>query len=152
MRAGAANGPGLLLFCFALNDTTQMKAEYNTSRAVSNHFVRYMYKINHANDYSFALRADHDYANVYDAWWALIDINNQMFKETGRYPMNLYAAIRWLSASEAPLSGAYGPPGARYVLIEASSAHGTGAYTLSFVDESIWHPGVRACVCMRDWD
>lgn len=25
--------------------TLQMKAEYNTSRAVSNHFVRYMYKI-----------------------------------------------------------------------------------------------------------
>lgn len=84
---------------------------------------------------------------------ALIDINNQMFKETGRvrvwcvetlrihpnaspshphnptphaqYPMNLYAAIRWLSASECPLSGAYGHPGERFVLIEASSAHGT---------------------------
>ncbi len=41
-------------------------------------------QINHANDYSFALKADPDYANVYDAWWALIDINNQMFMETGR--------------------------------------------------------------------
>ena len=36
----------------------QLSAEYNTSRAVSNHFVRYMYKIHHANDYSFALKAD----------------------------------------------------------------------------------------------
>ena len=41
--------------------------------------------------------------------------------------MNLYAAIRWLSASECPLSGAYGASGERFVLIEASSAHGTGA-------------------------
>jgi hypothetical protein len=42
--------------------------------------------------------------------------------------MNLYAAIRWLTASECPLSGAYGKPGERFVLIEASSAHGTGAF------------------------
>lgn len=85
-------GCGIMGVCGQLCLTTtielrtikQMKAEYNTSRAVSNHFVRYMYKINHANDYSFALKADPDYANVYDAWWALIDINNQMFKETGR--------------------------------------------------------------------
>ena len=53
------------------------------------------------------------------------DINNQMFKETGTYPMNLYAAIRWLGHSDCPLSGAYGQPGDRFVLIEASSAHGT---------------------------
>ena len=39
--------------------------------------------------------------------------------------MNLYAAIRWLGHSDAPLSGALGKPGDRFVLIEASSAHGT---------------------------
>jgi hypothetical protein len=51
--------------------------------------------------------------------------------------MNLYAAIRWLSGSECPLSGAYGNPGERFVLIEASSAHGTGASV---------RPSVRACL------
>lgn len=103
----------------------QLKAEYNTSRASSTHFVRYIEHIYHANDYSFALKVDDDYTNIYDAWWALIDINNQMFLEKGQYPMNLYAAIRWLAHSECPLSGAYGQPGDRFVLIEASSAHGT---------------------------
>ncbi|TFJ85852.1 hypothetical protein NSK_002672 [Nannochloropsis salina CCMP1776] len=103
----------------------QLKAEYNTSRASSQHFVRYIEHITHANDYSFALKVDDDYTNIYDAWWALIDINNEMFRDTGSYPMNLYAAIRWLGHSDCPLSGAYGQEGDRFVLIEASSAHGT---------------------------
>jgi len=38
---------------------------------------------------SFALKVDDDYTNIYDAWWALIDINNEMFRDTGSYPMNL---------------------------------------------------------------
>ena len=41
------------------------------------------------------------------------------------FPVNLYSAMRWLTASECPLSGAYGKPGDLFVLIEASSAHGT---------------------------
>jgi hypothetical protein len=38
---------------------------------------------------SFSLKVDDDYTNIYDAWWAMIDINNEMFRDTGTFPMNL---------------------------------------------------------------
>jgi hypothetical protein len=42
---------------------------------------------------------DDDYENIYKAWDAIIDINDEMWRTKGMIPMNIFSAIRYSPCS-----------------------------------------------------
>ncbi|EKU23116.1 fad-linked oxidoreductase [Nannochloropsis gaditana CCMP526] len=98
---------------------------YNTSNAGSTHFLRYIDGITSGLDFEFAFKVDDDFGNIYEAWRVMIEESENMWREKDMIPLNIFAAIRWVGASECPLSHAFGKPGERFAMLEPTSSHGT---------------------------
>lgn len=73
-------------------------------------------------------QVDDDFGNIYEAWRVMIEESENMWREKDMIPLNIFAAIRWVGASECPLSHAFGKPGERFAMLEPTSSHGTSTY------------------------
>ncbi|KAM3567348.1 hypothetical protein VYU27_010504, partial [Nannochloropsis oceanica] len=101
---------------------------FNTSRAHSQHLVKYLANMAPESTFEFAFKIEDDFANVYEAQRVLIEENDWMFRNRGCLPLSMFSGIRWTEASSCPLSHVYGKPGEKIALMECIAVQGTDGW------------------------